>query len=102
METYASTQKQLEERLQEVRQALPRDVAAAVAKHDWNGLRDKHDVEALVAKMHALWRDRGFAAEIQAAAYRTRAAQVGRRGRPRKAEPAAGAGAEKAEKIAAG
>lgn len=111
METYASTQKQLEERLEEVRQALPRDVASAIAKRDWNGLRDKYDVEALVAKMHDLWSERSFVAEIQAAADRTRAAQVGRRGRPRKdteaaegvkaAQAVAGAGAAGAAKTAA-
>ena len=85
METYASNRKRLEAQAQEAAQALPRDLAAALAKRDWSEyLRDRYDVDALVAKLDELRRERGFIEEIRAAGDCNRAAQSGRRGRPRK------------------
>ncbi|MGH6672722.1 MAG: DNA-binding protein [Xanthobacteraceae bacterium] len=109
MQTYASVQAELEERLEEVRHTLSRDVAAAISKRDWGkNLRDRYDVEALVGKIHDFWRERGFVAEIQAAGDAARSAQTGRRGRPRKApdapqadQAAASAASKKAAKVAA-
>lgn len=103
METYASIKKRLAAQLEDAAQALPRDLASAIAKRDWaDALRDRFDVEALVAKLDGMRRERSFVAEIQAAGDRTRAAQAGRRGRPRKpAPPSAPITGNKAAKVAA-
>lgn len=64
---------------------MARDLVSAFARRDWtDALRDKFDVEALVSKLDEMRRERSFVTEIQAAGERARAAQAGRRGRPRK------------------
>ena len=105
METYATIRKRLTAQLEDAAQALPRDLASAIAKRDWaDALRDRFDVEALVAKLDEMRRERGFVTEIHAAGDRARAAQAGRRGRPRnsarQSTPITGNKAAKAAKAA--
>lgn len=70
----------LQQQLESAKQALSRDVAAAVACRDWSAiLRDRHDVEALVEHLDQELKDEGLIKRLQANADKER-----QRGRPRK------------------
>lgn len=73
----------LRKQLSEARGALARDLATAVAAADWQAfLRDRYDVNALVAHIDGLAAKPEWVAKLQAAGDRAR--QQGRqRGRPR-------------------
>jgi hypothetical protein len=79
----------LQQQLESAKQALSRDVAAAVASRDWSAmLRDRHDVEALVEHLDQELKDEGLIKRLQANADKDRQQQR-QRGRPRKEARAA-------------
>ena len=89
MANYQEAVAALQQQLESAKQALSRDVAAAVASRDWSAmLRDRHDVEALVEHLDQELKDEGLIKRLQANADKDRQQQR-QRGRPRKEARAA-------------
>jgi hypothetical protein len=100
MQSYQDQVETLRDQLNRARNALGRDLAAAVSAKDWSAfLRDRYDVAALVDHIETIGGQAEFVAKLQAAGDRARD-QVRHRGRPRKpiktAGPAKGASASSA------
>ncbi len=69
MPDYKEAVETLQQQLDSAKQALPRDVAAAVASRDWSDvLRDRFDVEALIDHIDQRVKDSAFIKQVQAAA----------------------------------
>lgn len=84
MPNYQEAVAALQQQLESAKQALSRDVAAAVASRDWSAtLRDRYDVDALVEHLDQELKDGGLIKRLQANADKERQQQR-QRGRPRK------------------
>lgn len=84
MANYQEAVAALQQQLESAKQALSRDVAAAVASRDWSAmLRDRFDVEALIEHLDQELKDGGLIKRLQANADKERQQQR-QRGRPRK------------------
>jgi hypothetical protein len=81
---YEATVAEARQLLEAAQAALSRDVAQAVANAGWTAfLRDRYDVEALVAHISEAAQHRDFLTKLHAAADKARQQQP-QRGRPRK------------------
>lgn len=83
MANYQEAVTTLQQQLESAKQALSRDVAAAVASRDWSAmLRDRFDVQALVEHLDQELKDGALVKRLQANADKERLQQR-QRGRPR-------------------
>lgn len=97
MATYNEQLEQLAAQLKRARAALASDLAEAVGRKDWGAkLRDKADVEALVATIDERLQDASFVSQVHAAADKARQLVRGP-GRPPKPKGRVAAGPDKAK-----